>query len=131
MGMNETEIFKEIATKTQSDLMMFFILISVIILVVLLPLYKMMVTDRSNRRKEEQIRKNLDVKNENDRLEKYIQREAQIIGVIKENSEVISGLKFALENSGITTTKALDKVLANQDEILKELRETKLIVESI
>ncbi|MCL2698965.1 MAG: hypothetical protein FWE68_01500 [Defluviitaleaceae bacterium] len=114
MGTAEAGILADIAASTQSELLLFFVILTIILIAVLLPLYRTSMEKREERHRREHER---DVK----QLDKFIQREAHIINVIKENSEVIAGLKAAFENTGANTNKALEHIQETQRIILEEL----------
>jgi len=104
MGTNETNVLNGIVNKTQSDLIFFFIILTIVLVVVLLPLYNMMMKDRKEKQNAENVRQ-----------DKYIEREKQIIQVITANTEVMSGLKTALDASGATTNSSLVRVQERMD----------------
>jgi hypothetical protein len=114
MGAAEAGILAEIVAGTGSELLIFFVILTVILVAVLLPLYRISMEKRSELHRREHER---DVS----RLDKFIQREAHIINVIKENSEVIAGLKATFENSGVSTTKTLERIEDTQRVILDEV----------
>ena len=99
MGELETQLVSQVIEKTQSELILFMIIIVVALILVALPLYVMVSKD-----------KKLKTEQENVRQDKYIQREAQIIEVIKENSAVIAGLKTTLDSNGTSFVKSLERV---------------------
>lgn len=148
----ESEIVNEVVRQTSSELILFFVILLIALVLVVLPLYVLITRERKEKSKLENERLINNEKAENDRLDKFIQRENQIMQVIKENSDVIAGLRVALESTGITTAKSVERiheridrfttelstiktndalVYESQSKILQELQEIRLIVDSI
>ena len=86
--MQEENIINGIVEKTENEAIFMFILILMASVLILLPLYKLSI----KKIKETQ-------KMENERWDKYIQRESSLIDVITRNTEVISELKVLFETS--------------------------------
>ena len=97
--MDADRIITEVVQNTHNEFVLFFALILVALVIFVIPFYGIILKDRKERAKHEGMRQ-----------DKYIERERQIIEVIKENSTVIAGLKAALENSGVSTRTALERV---------------------
>ena len=108
--MDTDKIISEVVQSTQNEFILFFVLIIVALVVFIIPLYGMILKDRKAKLTQEDTRQ-----------DKYIEREKQIIEVIKENSAVIAGLKVTLENIGVSTKSALDRVHERIDKQNKEL----------
>jgi cytochrome c oxidase assembly protein Cox11 len=84
------EVLTETTRQTQSELIRFFIIAAVVLIVLMLvsiPIYRMMSKRDADKRSKDA---------DNYKLDKYIEREKQIITVIQQNTEVIAGLKMLL-----------------------------------
>jgi len=92
-------IYEAIISNTDSALILFFIILALF----LIPFSILLLKDRKERNK-----------NENLRHERYIERERLIIEVIKENSTVIAGFKVVVESN-------IAQIQATQVEILTRL----------
>lgn len=121
MANQEAEILKEVAGKTNSELILFFILLIVAMLIILLPLYRMIMKDRKERIKQE-------AESSDKRQDKYIEREREIIKVITANTEVMAGLKTTLEKSGTDTTAYVIRIHARIDTIGNDIGHIKSTV---
>ena len=99
-------VYEEIIRQTASELILFFVIVAV----AMIPLYMLTLRGRKADRQHEREEKQL------------------IIKVIQENSEVIAGLKAALDNSGATTGKALEQLAAGQQEIASKVNKVLLAV---
>ena len=93
------QIVQDVVGKTHSEIILFFVIVLVILVVVLLPLYYMILRDRKARLVHENIRQ-----------DKFIEREKQVIEVIKANTEAITGLKSMLEISRTSTSDSLTRI---------------------
>ena len=101
-------VYESVINATSSELILFFVILAV----VAVPLYIAVLKGRKADRQHER------------------ERESLIISVIKENSEVIAGLKAALDNSGATTGKALEQLAVGQQEIASKVNKILLAVNS-
>lgn len=141
MGTEQQQIVSEVVQKTNSELILFFVLMIIVLVIFVIPLYRMMLKDRSEKTKQEDIRQ-----------DKYIEREKQIIQVITANTEVMAGLKATLETNGVATTASLERIsgkitdttannaqiitmldrsISNQTEMASKINKILLIVDSI
>ena len=108
--MQGENIINGIIGKTENEAIFMFILILVAIVIIALPIYKLSI----ERSKERQ-------KMENDRWDRYTQRESALIDVITRNTEVISELKTLFETT-------LDMYLDKITDLYSEVTEVKQIV---
>ena len=99
MGNNETEILNQIIEKTDSILVIFFILLLIACILVFIPFYKLFSQNRADKNETEVMK-----------LEKYIQRESQLLEVITKNTEVISELKILFETTIHNFTTSNEKI---------------------
>ncbi len=99
MGNNETEILNQIIEKTDSILVIFFILLLIACILVFIPFYKLFSQNRADKNETEVMK-----------LEKYIQRESQLLEVITKNTEVISELKILFETTIHSFTTSNEKI---------------------
>ena len=99
MGNNETEILNQIIEKTDSILVIFFILLLIACILVFIPFYKLAPQNRADKNETEVMK-----------LEKYIQRESQLLEVITKNTEVISELKILFETTIHSFTTSNEKI---------------------
>ncbi len=110
MNPMESEILSQVTQKTNSELILFFIIFAIILVVFLLPLYGLLLKDKKEKHKAEK-----------EKRDDYMQREKQIIEVIKENSEVIASLKVTLENNSVNTNSSLNRLHDKMDAMSIEL----------
>ena len=87
------QILEQITTGTDSSLILFFVIVAAM----LLPLYVLTLRERKNSRKHELEMKAELKKYESEKHAKYIEREREIINVVKENTAVISALHEAIK----------------------------------
>lgn len=110
MGQNETTIINELIKKTDSVLIIFFVLVIISSVIVIFPIYRLMIKEKNKKNESE-----------NERLDKYIKRESQLLDIISKNSEIISQLKTLLEitsnNFNDTVNKLHDKISSIDDKI--------------
>ena len=99
MGNNETEILNQIIEKTDSILVIFFILLLIACILVFIPFYKLFSQNRADKNETEVMK-----------LEKYIQRESQLLEVITKNTEEISELKILFETTIHSFTTSNEKI---------------------
>ena len=85
--------------KTNSELILFFVLIIIAFVIGFIPLYNLIRKDRKARADQE-----------DNRQDRYIEREREIIKVISANSEVIAGLKTTLELTGASMSASFIRV---------------------
>lgn len=96
-------IIDGIIQKTENEAIFMFILILMAAVLILLPLYKLSISKTKERQKME-----------NERWDKYIQKESSLIEVITRNTEVISELKILFETS---LQNYLDKITLLSTEV--------------
>lgn len=117
------QLLEQITSGTDSSLILFFVIVAAMVL----PLYAIMLKDRKNYREHENQKQN-----------KYIEREREIIAVIKENSSVIaenaaitSGLKSLFKDNELELKQAVNRIHQRVDMLLVENAETKATVNAI
>ena len=103
-------VYENIIQATTSDLIYFFILLSILIAVALVPSYSMLLKYRKDMRKGDAESEGMKHDKQMERETKLIERERQILEVIKENTAVIAGLKVTLESFGDATRSALERI---------------------
>ena len=103
-NINQEQLLQEIVKQTNSELILFFIIVSVALVLVFVPIYRMMHKERKER-----------LAHENERQDKYIEREREIIRVITSNTEVMSGLKTTLETMNATTNTSFVRIHERMD----------------
>lgn len=130
-------VYESVIQATSSELILFFIIFAVVLAVVLVPIYAMILKDRKDRRKGNTESETVKHDKHLERESKMIERERQILEVIKENSAVIAGLKVTLESSGETTKATLERIHTRIDDlnntisgISTEATETRVKVEN-
>ena len=113
-------LYEYIAGETSSELIFFFIIVAVLVV----PLYGFMIKDRKYSRQHE-----------SDKHAKYIEREREIIGVvrdvsgaIKENSAVIGSLKSLLEHGSADTRKSIERVHGRLDVALQGIARIEVLI---
>ena len=107
----------------------------VIIAVSVTPLYIFVFSDRKNRRKHEKdllVHESERRKHDGEKHDKYIEREREIIAVVKENSAAIAGLttvtaglKYYLETNSADTKLALGRIHERIDTVLADTAQIK------
>ena len=113
-------LLENITTGTDSSLIVFFVIVAALVL----PLYGFMLKDRKYTRQHD-----------SDKQAKYIEREREILAVIKENSTaiaectaVIASLKSLIENSGTKHEQAVERIHNRVDDILKDTAHIKALL---
>ena len=86
METNKIESLNSIVEKTDSVLVIFFILVILGGILILIPVYKLFSKNKADKNETEVTK-----------LEKYIQRETQLLDIITKNTEVISEIKILFE----------------------------------
>ncbi len=86
METNKIELLNSIVEKTDSVLVIFFILVILGGILILIPVYKLFSKNKADKNETEVTK-----------LEKYIQRETQLLDIITKNTEVISEIKILFE----------------------------------
>jgi len=111
-------LLEQVVGHTGSELILFFVVAAVAAAIVGLPLYRLVTNDRKNKHKHE-----------NERLEKYMEREMQILQqvfeVIRGNTEALSRLANTLERDVKSTATSLERVhdrIDEQGEILNDIK---------
>lgn len=114
-------LYEGILQATSSDIILFFVLAAVFFSTGGLMFYKLGTK-----------RRQVDKQHENDKHDRYIEREREIIAVIKENSAAIaantaatSSLKLFLETSSADTKLALGRIHQRLDLVLTETAQIK------
>lgn len=110
MEMQGENIINGIIGKTENEAIFMFILFLVAIVIIALPIYKLSIEKSKERQQME-----------NDRWDRYTQRESALIDVITRNTEVISELKTLFETT-------LDMYLDKITDLSSEVTEVKQIV---
>ena len=102
-------IIDGIIQKTENEAIFMFILILMAAVLILLPLYKLSISKTKERQKME-----------NERWDKYIQRESSLIEVITRNTEVISELKilFLISSSNFSFTICFTSVTSVDNKVI-------------
>ena len=106
-------VYESVVSATSSELILFFVILFIFLGVALIPLYTLTLRKRKEERTHER------------------EREQQIIEVIKENSNVISGLKTTLEITGRATTATLERVHTRIDEVGLHIKEISITTAEI
>ncbi len=88
MEINTIELLNSIIEQTDSVLVIFFILVIIGGILILIPIYKLFSKNKADKNEIEVAK-----------LEKYIQRETQLLDVITKNTEVISEIKVLFETT--------------------------------
>lgn len=117
MGQNETDLLNNIIGKNDSSIILLFVLIVIALVIVMLPLYILITKERKEKRNAE-----------NQRQDKYIEREKEVIKVITANTEVMAGLKTTLEKSGTDTTAYVVRIHDRIDTIGNDIGHIKSTV---
>jgi len=91
-------IYESIINATGSELILFFIILAIFFAVITIPLYTMMLKGRKADKVHE------------------LEREKQVLDVIKDNSKVMASLTTVLENSGASTKESFDRIHDRIDE---------------
>ena len=115
------QVYESVVNATSSELILFFVILAVFLAVVSVPFYAVV----SKRRKA-------DKQHENEKHDRYIEREREIIAVIKENSAAIAAhttvttsLKFFLETTSADTKLALGRIHDRIDFVLIDTAQIK------
>jgi len=124
------QIYDNILQATSSELNIFFItgpasapfaahfyLVAVALAIVFVPLYTMVLKDRKDRRKGDVETESMKHDKYIERESKMIERERQILEVIKGASTEIAGLKVALELSVSGSKSTLDRIHTRIDDV--------------
>jgi cell division protein FtsN len=109
MGMYD-QIVQEVMQQTNNDLMLLFVLLLATIVTVYISLYRMNLKERKER-----------LKYEAERQSGYVEREKEVIAVIKENTEVNSALKTTLELMSVATNTSIARIHERLDEQSQQL----------
>lgn len=89
---NEADIVQKVLAKTNSELIVFFVLVVIVLTVVVMPLYSMISRDRKERTTHEHARQDT------------------LLEVISANSDVMAGLKTALETTSASTNSTIGRI---------------------
>ena len=100
-------LYESIVNATASELILFFVIMAVLAI----PLYIVVLKGRKEDRRHD------------------LEREKQVLEVIKENSTVMAGLKVVLEKSGASTQAELERLHARLDEIAGKTNKILFIVQ--
>ena len=103
-------IYEAVVQAASGDLILFFVIMAVMVL----PLYAIIIKDRKASRQHDSEKQN-----------KYIEREKEVITVIKENSAVIASVKTLLENQGSENRKSIERINERIDAILTNIMQIK------
>ena len=116
-------LYEAIVAATDSEVILFFIIVAVVMAVVVAPLYIASIKDRKYSRKHE-----------NEKHDKYIEREREIIdvmrdisAVIAENTAVTTTLKGILETHGTEPKQAVERIHERIDQMLGDIAEIKTL----
>ena len=103
-------LYEAIVDATQSEVILFFIIVAVVMAAVVAPLFIAVLKDRKAARIHDA---------ERDKFMQDHEREnrQQIIDVVKENSAVIARLTTTLDNNGVSTVKAFDRIHTRIDKM--------------
>ena len=114
-------IYENIIQATSSELNIFFVIVAIVLAVVVVPLCGMVLKYRKEMKKGDTETEVTKHNNYLERESKMIERERQILEVIKENSTVIAGLKVTLESSGEATKTTLERIHTRIDAVNAQL----------
>ena len=106
-------IYEIIVGAASSELILFFVLVAVSIV----PAYGLIIRDRVAGRKHDA-----------EKQVKYLEREKEVIAVIKENSSVIAALRVVLENHGDRVVKSIERINDRIDKIADDISQTKAML---
>lgn len=116
-------ILEQITSGTDSSLILFFVIVAGLVL----PLYGLLLKDRKHTRQHE-----------NSKHDRYIEREREIINVMREISAVIAentsmtaSLKSILEGHGADIKQAIGRVHERIDIVVADTNETKATTKAI
>ena len=111
------ELLEQVTTGTDSSLILFFVIVAGLVL----PLYYLVLRDRKYGREHE-----------NHKHDKYIEREREIIGVMREisaviaeNTAVTASLKSLLQSHGIESKQAVERLHERIDIVVTDIAELK------
>ena len=107
-------IYETIAGAMSSELPITFF---IYVIVLILPIYAYIIKDRIAVRKHEA-----------EKQAKYLEREKEIITVVKENSAVIASVKTALENQNSKMTKSIERINDRIDKMADDISQIKFIL---
>lgn len=120
MTMNEMELLNNMIQKTDSILIIFFILMMMACILVLIPFYKIISKNKADKEETEAAR-----------LDKYMQRESELLEVITKNTEVISELKALFEatihNFSASNDKLNERFTAVDDKVDKVVTQVNVL----
>ena len=114
---SEYQVLRDTVAKAESDIILFFVILAVILIMFIIPLYAMILKDRKGHREIDIKRIEAECKAANDRHDKFLEREQTIIQVVKENTEVIAGLKAVFERDSNATRMSLERIHSRIDQI--------------
>ena len=124
------QLLENITTGSDSSLIFFFVIVAGLVL----PLYGLILKDRKYSRAHENEKR----KHDADKHDKYIERERELIHVMRENSAVIAGntaimesMKTILINNGADTKQAFGRVHERMDTSLADTAEIKAILQAV
>lgn len=117
-------VYTEIARQAGSDVVLFFIILAVL-LVALVPLYVMIFKDRKNNRTHE-----------NDKSKTFLEREREILAIVKENSatiaansQIITSFKSFSETKSEEFLHAIARIHTRVDMILDDTTTIRALAE--
>ena len=120
MTMNEMELLNNMIQKTDSMLIIFFILMTMACILVLMPFYKIVSKNKVDKEETEATQ-----------LDKYMQRESELLEVITKNTEVISELKALFEatihNFSASNDKLNERFTAVDDKVDKVVTQVNVL----
>ena len=120
-------VYEAIIEATSSELILFFVTMALMAIMVL-PLYKNIIKDRKARRQHDSEKQKASQQHDSEKQDKYIEREREVIAVIKENSAVIASLKILFENQGSENRKSIERINDRIDTILTNIMQLKIIL---
>ena len=89
----------------------------IFVVVSISPIYAIIIKDRIAGRKHEA-----------EKQARYLEREKEVIAVVKENSTAISSLTKALENQDSKTTKSIERINDRIDKVADDMSQIKFIL---
>ena len=118
------QVYESIIQATSSELILFFVILSVFLAVTSVPLYAFIMN-----------KINAKIKHESEKHDKYIEREREIIAVVRENSAAIAAntatnasLKYFLETTSADTKLALGRIHERIDLVLLDTAQIKTAI---
>lgn len=95
MGANELQTIGDVATKTNSEIILFFVILAIVIIVLAVPLTKML-NDNTRKKREQDLKE-----------------QQLLLDVVRGNSEVMSQLKTLLESTNSNCVQCKKEQLAS------------------